>query len=110
MSRSGKPSKALRAKAFRAKAPSSKRSRAAASSGYKPEPTDRDLLHIIFDYIPRITKEKDLDKLLVMFADLGRDLITSDRCTVWLIDEKAGTLWSKVAHGVDRIVIPKSTG
>ena len=74
------------------------------------EPTDHELLHTIFQYIPKIAKERNLDKLLVMLADMGRDLIVSDRCTVWLVDDKAGTLWSKVAHGLDRIVIPKTHG
>jgi HD-GYP domain-containing protein (c-di-GMP phosphodiesterase class II) len=76
----------------------------------KPEPTDHELLHTIFRYIPQIAKERNLDRLIVLLADLGRDLITADRCTVWLIDEESETLWSKVAHGVDRIVISKTAG
>ena len=41
---------------------------------------------------------------------MGRDLIGADRCTVWLLNQKTDTLWSKVAHGVDRITIPTSQG
>jgi len=84
--------------------------KAKKTPGMKPEPTDHDLVRIIFKFIPQITKERDLDKLLVFLADLARDLIVADRCTVWLIDRKAGTLWSRVAHGVHRIVIPQSAG
>lgn len=76
----------------------------------KPEPTDHELLHTIFRYIPQIAKERNLDRLIVLLADLGRDLIIADRCTVWLIDKQSETLWSKVAHGLDRIVIPKTAG
>ncbi len=76
----------------------------------KPEPSDHELLHTIFRYIPQIAKERNLDRLIVLLADLGRDLITADRCTVWLIDDESDTLWSKVAHGLDRIVIPKKAG
>jgi len=76
----------------------------------KPDPTDHELLHTIFRYIPQIAKERNLDRLIVLLADLGRDLITADRCTVWLIDEESETLWSKVAHGLDRIGIPKTAG
>jgi len=47
---------------------------------------------------------------MVMLADMGRDLISADRCTVWLLDRKAGQLWSKVAHGMDRVVIPLTAG
>ncbi len=79
-------------------------------AGPRPEPSDRELLHIIFGYMPKIAKERDFDRLLVLLADMGRDLIVADRCTVWLIDEKARTLWSRVAHGVDRILIPMDHG
>jgi signal transduction protein with GAF and PtsI domain len=74
------------------------------------EPSDQKLLHTIFDYIPKIAKERDLDRLLILLADMGRDLIISDRCTVWLVDNDNNTLWSKVAHGVDRISIKKDHG
>jgi response regulator RpfG family c-di-GMP phosphodiesterase len=74
------------------------------------EPSARKLLHTIFDYIPKIARERDLDRLLVLLADMGRDLVISDRCTVWLVDEEANILWSKVAHGVDRISIAKDHG
>jgi HD-GYP domain-containing protein (c-di-GMP phosphodiesterase class II) len=79
-------------------------------SALKPEPTSQELLRTIFGYINKIANERDVDKLLIMLADMGRDLVSADRCTVWLVDKKAGKLWSKVAHGVDRIVIPISKG
>ncbi|MFO7848672.1 MAG: HD domain-containing protein [Spirochaetia bacterium] len=72
---------------------------------YKPEPSPHDLLRTIFGYINKIANERDVDKLLIMLADMGRDLVSADRCTVWMTDYKSGKLWSKVAHGVDRIVI-----
>ncbi len=76
----------------------------------RTEPSAYKLLHTIFAYISRIAKERDLDRLLILFADMGRDLITADRCTVWLLDNKTDMLWSKVAHGLDRIKMPKSFG
>ncbi len=69
-----------------------------------------ELLKTIFQYVVKITNERDVDKLLVNLADMGRDLVSADRCTVWLIDRKKGKIWSKVAHGVDRIEIPLSKG
>jgi len=64
----------------------------------------------IFSYVGRIATERDFDKLLILLADMGRDLISADRCTVWLLNRKTEKLWSKVAHGVDRITIPCSAG
>ena len=69
-----------------------------------------ELLKTIFQYVVRIANERDVDKLLVYLADMGRDLVFADRCTVWLVDRKAEKIWSKVAHGVDRIEIPLTKG
>jgi len=69
-----------------------------------------ELLRTIFDYVGRIADERDIDQLLILLADMGRDLISADRCTVWLLNRKTQELWSKVAHGVDRIIIPITAG
>jgi len=69
-----------------------------------------ELLKTIFQYVVKISNERDVDKLLINLADMGRDLVSADRCTVWLINRKEGKIWSKVAHGVDRIEIPITKG
>lgn len=76
----------------------------------RAEPSPQETLRTIFGYINKIANERDVEKLLIMLADMGRDLVTADRCTVWLIDCKRGILWSKVAHGVDRIEINMNQG
>ncbi|MDD5090766.1 MAG: HD domain-containing protein [Candidatus Wallbacteria bacterium] len=76
----------------------------------RQEPNSQELLKIIFTYISKISHEKDLEKLLVLMADMGRDLIVSDRCTVWLVDRKNRSIWTKVAHGIDRVVLPFGAG
>ena len=74
-----------------------------ATNRYLSEPTEVELLRTIFTYIAQISNERDIDSLLILLADMGRDLVTADRCTVWLVDVESGGLWSKVAHGLDRI-------
>ena len=69
-----------------------------------------ELLKTIFQYVVLIANERDVDKVLVYLADMGRGLVSADRCTVWLLDRKNEKIWSKVAHGVDRIEIPISKG
>jgi len=69
-----------------------------------------ELLKTIFSYVGRIADERDIDALLVVLADMGRDLISADRCTVWLLNHKTQKLWSRVAHGVDRITIDCGVG
>ncbi len=77
---------------------------------YTPAKKAEELLQVIFKYVVQIANERNVDKLLISLADMGRDLVSADRCTVWLIDKKNSTLWTKVAHGVDRIVIPLTAG
>ncbi len=89
------------------------RAKPAAAPGPAPalaRPADRPIEQVIFPYINRIAAERNIDRLLLLLADFGRDLIGADRCTVWLCNERDGTLWSKVAHGVDRLTMPKSKG
>ena len=68
------------------------------------------MLKLIFHYAGKIGNEKKLDKLLMLMADMGRELIVSDRCTVWLLDKEKNELWTKVAHGVSELRIPAGTG
>ncbi len=76
----------------------------------KKELSPEELLKIIFDYTSKIASERQLNAVLVHMADMGRELILSDRCTVWLIDEENKQLYTTVAHGVDEIRIPYGTG
>ncbi|MCD8492195.1 MAG: GAF domain-containing protein [Geovibrio sp.] len=76
----------------------------------RPEPTAEELVASIFSYIGLIANEHRLDQMLVILADMGRDLVVADRCTVWLIDRRWDILWTKVAHGLDRISIPLGSG
>ncbi|MBU2511449.1 HD domain-containing protein [bacterium] len=69
-----------------------------------------ELLQIIFDYVGRIARERSLEKVLMMMADMGREIVVADRCTVWMLDKKTHELWAKVAHGIPDIRIPRSFG
>jgi HD-GYP domain-containing protein (c-di-GMP phosphodiesterase class II) len=88
---------------------------AGANPRLAPLPTsaqaaERRLEQVIFSSINKIAAERNVDRLLLLLANFGRDLIGADRCTVWLCNQKDGTLWTKVAHGLDRMSIPKSKG
>src|SRR5690242_3868669 len=43
-------------------------------------------------------------------ADLARDLLGADRCSLWLVDQKSGELYTRVAHGIKEIRIQKGVG
>jgi len=70
----------------------------------------QEMLSLIFDYTAKIASERSLDQVLMLMADMGRDMIVSDRCTVWLLDAGNHELWTKVAHGINEIRIPSTAG
>lgn len=76
----------------------------------REEHTPEDMLRIIFDYTAKIANERNLHNVLVLMANMGREMILSDRCTVWLIDHKKGELFTTVAHGVSEIRVPIGSG
>jgi len=68
------------------------------------------ILELLFAYMPKIAAERKMDSLLVLMADLGRSIVMADRCSLWLVDEDSGELWTKVAHGVSELRIPYNAG
>lgn len=65
---------------------------------------------VIFAHAAAISKQRDISTLLQLNADLARDLLGADRCSVWLLDDRNQELWTKVAHGVSEIRIPMQSG
>lgn len=77
---------------------------------YKEELSSDQKLKLLFEYAGKIADENRLDHLLQLMADLGRQLVVADRCTIWIYDKEKNELWTKVAHGIQEIRIPADTG
>jgi len=69
-----------------------------------------DILETIFKSATKIANETNIDRLLLLLADLARDMLGADRCTLWLADRERQELWTKVAHGLSSIRIPLKSG
>lgn len=80
------------------------------SGSSQRELSAEEMLEIILNYAAKISGENDLDTLLILMAEMGRELVRADRCTLWLVDHEKNRLWTKVAHGVDRIDMPADSG
>jgi len=77
---------------------------------YKLDLSPEQMLKVIFEYTAKIANEKKLDSVLILMANMGREMVVADRCTVWLIDEVHGELFTVVAHGIKEIRIPYGSG
>jgi len=65
---------------------------------------------VIFEYAAKITREQDIAGLIRLNADLARDLVGAERCSLWLLDESTDELWTRVAHEIGEIRIPRGQG
>jgi sigma-B regulation protein RsbU (phosphoserine phosphatase) len=74
------------------------------------EHTAERVSQVIFEYAARIAQEQDTGKLLQLNADMARDLVGADRCSIWLVDANSGQLHTTVAHGVGEIRVDLGDG
>lgn len=52
-----------------------------------------------------IAAESHLDSLLTIIAEEVRNILSADRCSVFLVDQYKGELWTKVALGMEEKVL-----
>jgi len=69
-----------------------------------------ELLTFIFDSIGEIAKLNDNKELLQALAKMGRDIVFADRCTIWILDKSKKLLWTKIAHGIEKLTIEPYSG
>jgi sigma-B regulation protein RsbU (phosphoserine phosphatase) len=81
----------------------------APSSAAGQAASDR-ITQSIFKHAARISKAQDLPELIRLNAEFARDLVGADRCSLWLVDEAAGELWTMVAQGIEPLRIPITQG
>lgn len=69
-----------------------------------------EILELIFEYLTKVSMIKDFDEILMVLANMGKALTSSDRCTVWVVNDEKTHIWTKVAHGIDPIELPIDSG
>jgi response regulator RpfG family c-di-GMP phosphodiesterase/ribonuclease BN (tRNA processing enzyme) len=70
----------------------------------------KEILELIFEYITKLTSLRDYEQILPVLAQMGRDLTSADRCSVWVVSDDGKELWTKVAQGIDAVKIPINSG
>ena len=71
-------------------------------------------INIILETLLKLGKEilfqKNVEKLIETIANITREVLNADRCSIFLYDKEKDILYSKIAHGVKRLEIPKDKG
>lgn len=57
-----------------------------------------------------MTGERDLERLLDIILAAAKDLLVADRCSLFLVDQASGELWTRIAQGSGTIRLPKGKG
>ncbi len=70
----------------------------------------REKLQLILKYTSRVNKATNMKDTLLILADMGRDIVSAERCTIWYKDETEQKLITEIAHGVDVISININSG
>jgi phosphoserine phosphatase RsbU/P len=71
---------------------------------------DERISRVIFSYAARIGQAQDTRALLQLNADMGRDIVAAERCSIWIVDAEASQLYTTVAHGEGEIRIGLTHG
>src|SRR5437868_4492639 len=58
------------------------------------------IAEVILEHAARISQETDLTALIRLYADLARDLICVERCSLWLVDERSGYFFFQAEDGI----------
>jgi len=69
-----------------------------------------ELLAFIFDRISKIASIHEQDELLCELANMCRDIVYADRCSIWIRDKQQGILWTKIAQGQAPITMGEYQG
>jgi len=68
------------------------------------------ILEVIFIYLTEVSSLRDYDNIIMVLANMGKALTSAERCSVWVVNKKKKTIWTKVAQGIDPIEIPMDSG
>lgn len=69
-----------------------------------------EILELVFVYLAEMSSLRDYDEIINTLANMAKSLTNADRCSVWIVNEKKQTIWTKVSHGIEHIELPISSG
>ncbi len=67
---------------------------------------------ILLNVMRAVSSELEIDQLLQKIVGKTSEVMSADRCTLFLVDRKTGELWSRVAQGANmsEIRVPRGAG
>lgn len=69
-----------------------------------------DVSHKLAEFGKELLNKKSLESGLPLIAKYAKETIGADRCSIFIYDKEANNLWTTLADGVEKIVIPADEG
>jgi HD-GYP domain-containing protein (c-di-GMP phosphodiesterase class II)/phosphoribosyl 1,2-cyclic phosphodiesterase len=69
-----------------------------------------EILELVFVYLAEVSSLKSYGEILSVLASMGRALTSADRCTIWVVSDDKKSIWTKVAHGIEKLEISIDSG
>lgn len=70
----------------------------------------QDDIKTFFNTATTLNVDSDMGDLITVIMRTARDLVTAERCTLFLVDRENEQLWSRVAQGSGEIRLPLGAG
>jgi len=64
----------------------------------------------IAEFGKQLLSDSSLDNALLLISEQARELVSADRCSIFMYDKEADMLWTRLADGIGRIAISTSSG
>ena len=64
----------------------------------------------IAEFGKQLLSDSSLDNALLLIADQAKDLVSAERCSIFMYDSEADMLWTKLSDGIGRIAISTESG
>lgn len=67
-------------------------------------------LHEIAEFGKKLMALEDIEESLELIAQEAKRLVSADRCSIFIVDQEDGMLWTRLSDGIGRIVISLDSG
>ena len=62
------------------------------------------------EFAKELLTKRSLEEGMPLIAKYAKDVIEAERCSIFIHDEKKQELWTTIADGVEKIVLPSNKG
>ena len=80
------------------------------TKGHSMEISVSQQLHMLLKLGNLISTKADLVEILTILGDTARDVVGAERCSIFVYDKNTHQLWTKMAHGVEKITVDADFG